>query len=133
MKNFMVIVVVGFAFSIAEAKIAVESCSIFVNREACPGRETEAGYPYNGVNPTTHAVQAKDQAKCVAAAQRMATIARTGVLKKVTATATFNGSILTPVVSEAACEPSSKHKKSASSSDPRLSKDVTFQGTANRK
>ena len=78
-----------------------EVCGLSVNREACPGKESEA-FPPQG-NPTSEPTYAQSEAECASKAEMKAKIVRQFVIKKITVSPTYEGNSLSPVSSEGDC------------------------------
>ena len=78
-------------------------CTISVNREACPGKETEAYAPYKGVNPTVQMIPYSSESQCGEWAGKYVKIVRQYVLKKIEVSSSFNGMQLPVKRAEGPC------------------------------
>ena len=78
-------------------------CRVSVNREACPGKETEAFAPYGGQNPTISVQYAESLSQCQAIATKHAKVVRVKIIKKITVSPFFDNAPMSLISNEKPC------------------------------
>lgn len=100
MKN----IILSFAV-IACAASAYAKCELVTERTACPGVDQKAMLkPYNGVNPTTKAVDVADEAACKAKAEKDVEIVRKKELAHKSTIAKWDGKEIAKLESKSECK-----------------------------
>jgi hypothetical protein len=100
----------GMLFFLLSMNANASTCVLSVYREACPGKETQALAPYQGVNPTTQDGTADTEAGCRKNAEIAAKIVRKRILKKITVTPKLGDTSLNPVFTQERCYSPAKAK-----------------------
>lgn len=95
--------VLGLLFAISAQAESQNTCIVSVNREACPGKETEAYAPYKGVNPTVQTIPFSLESQCLEYAAKYAKIVRFRVIKRIEVSSSFNGTPLQMKAAEGPC------------------------------